>query len=355
MRENFCEWYRIVCVDPSNEQLKSRWESVQEYCEIEEINILELVKMFFGLPTDASFKKQFIDLYAKDLTFQSKNEREISLLAGVTIIELMEKEIHVTKIVLATMCIALFKQDAIIPDVQAIVSKKLKDITAEIRDLETEQRMRTISNTEITELKKSLELGAWNPQNIVEFSKVLSNIAANFNALVNNQNELSKSLIIFKEDSNILSWLFGEWSNDLDKPLNGSIKRSETALILGKELADLVEQIPGPYPAKAFLKKMLGHCKADKKNISLVEMVDSLDESWKELLLDDYNIINNGENTPILLSVSKALETNEPKVWKHAYQKAIGIDAEEMISDPLTWAYQMYLECLLVKYINREE
>jgi len=355
MRENFCEWYMIVCANPTNEQLQCRWESLQQYCEIEDINILELVKMFFGLPTDVSFRNQFTESYAnKDLTFQSKNEREISLLAGVTLMELIEKDIQVNKIVLAIMCITLFKQEVVIPEIPDVVSDKLDDITADIREIETEQSIIAISNTGISELAKVLETGTWSAENIVAFSKILSQIPANFNKLKNNQKNLQKSLTIYKEDSDILSWLFGEWSSDLKKPLNKKINQSQISLVLGKELADLVKQIPGPYSAKAFLVKMLGHCKADKSNISLLEMVDSLDENWKKQLLDHYSIIENGENTPILLAVSKALDANEPNVWKYAYQKTIGIDPERATSNPLTWAYQIYLECLLVKD-NRSE
>jgi hypothetical protein len=357
MKEKFCEWYRIVCVEPTHEQLQNRWDSLLEYCESDDINVLELVRLFFGLRTDEQFRDQFIEQYAsKDLTFQSKNEREVSLLAGATLMELLEEEFEVNKILLAIECIALFKQDVILPEVLEIVSDKLDDVTYGIRnELNKEQDYKSVSNEGMLELAKALEPGTWSSDSTIKFSKILSQIGTNFAIIQHNQEKLHKSLHIYKENSDVLSWLFGEWSNDLNKQLSKKVNQSQLALVLGKELADLVEQIPGPYSARAFLVRMLGHCKADKNNIPLVEMVDSLDENWKKQLLDNYNIIEDGENTPVLLAISKALEAGEPTVWKHAYQKTIGINAEEMISDPLTWAYQMYLECLLIKsYISED-
>lgn len=356
MKDKFCEWYKLVCLNPTHEQLKNRWDSLQEYCESEDINILELTKLFFGLPTEEAFKTEFVEVYSnRDMTFLYENEREISLLAGATLMELLEKNVQVTNIVLAIMCIALFKQESIILEVIDIASDKLDDITSDIRKAETEHSMRYIRNKGVSELAKALEIGTFSAESIIAFSKILPQMVSNFNILQNNQEKMQKSLEIYREDSDILSWLFGECSNDLKKQLNKKVNQNQISLVIGKELADLVKQIPGPYAAKAFLMKMLGHCKVDKNNIALVEIIDSLDENWKKQLLNDYSIIGGGENTPILLAISKSLETSEPNVWKYAYQKVMGINVEEVKGDPLTWSYQMYLECLLVKHNISEE
>jgi hypothetical protein len=215
--------------------------------------------------------------------------------------------------------------------------------------------MKYISNDGIPELVKVLEQGSWESKSITQFSKVLSNIASNLNNLQYNQENLFLALEICKEDSNILSWLVGEWSNDLNIPLTDKIEQSQIAFILGKELADLVTQVPGPYAAKALLKKMLGLCKRKQKDFSLVEMVDLLDKEKKEQILNKYSLLNSGINTPILLSITKALEANEPIVWKHAFKTIMNIDADEVKKEPLTWAYQLYLECLLTKFYYEEE
>lgn len=356
MREKFCEWYRFICMEPTNDQLKFRWESLQEYCDNEEPNILELTKMFFELPVDNSIKDKFVEYYInKDMTFKTDNDQEIALLAGATLADMIERNEHTKEIVLAITCISFFKQDAIIPEVQSIAADKLADIASSIREVKAEQNMHEIKNTGVKDLKKSLEEETWNQENIKVLLTTLTKIESNITTLLNNQKQLCKSIDVYKEDSNILAWLIGGWSNDLDKQLNDEITQSNVALILGKELADLVERIPGPYSAKAFLKKMLACCKLEEGNISLIEIVDALDESWKKHLLDIYPLIDKGENTPILLAISKALEVNEPQVWKHSYKKLMGIDAEEVVGDSLSWAYQIYLECLLIKYYNSEE
>ncbi|WP_312561944.1 GTPase-associated system all-helical protein GASH [Anaerospora sp.] len=350
MRDKFCEWYRIVCVDPTHEKLQNRWDSLQKYCDKEEFNILELTKLFFGFTAEESFRTEFIKSYSdRDMTFPNKSDQEILLLAGVTLLQLLERKKQEINIVISVMCLSLFKKDVIIPEIVDIVSNKLNEFSLSIRNEKIKQSINPITDKGISELAESLESGTWSVDDVESFSEILTRIAANFNILENNQKKILESIEVYKEDSNILSWLFGEWSNDLSKPLNKKIDQSQISFILGKELADLVQQVPGPYSAKAFLVKMLGHCKADKSNITLVEMIDLLDKKWKKQLLNDYSIIAGGENTPVMLAIYKSLETSEPNVWKYAYQNVMGINVEEVKSDPLTWSYQMYLECLLIK------
>ncbi len=101
-----------------------------------------------------------------------------------------------------------------------------------------------------------------------------NSIVSSVSFLVQNQNEMLKAMEIYREDSNILSWICGEWSNELDAQLTKKTTRKSVALILAKELADLVTVLPGPYAEKSFLKKMLDLCKLDAGTYTIVELVD---------------------------------------------------------------------------------
>lgn len=354
MRKSFGEMYRYVCLEPQGDLLKNRMEGMQDFCKTKGINIIELSKMFFRLPVEESFKASFIGFYAaKDLAFPSNNDRELALLAGLTLIELLEKEKYEIIIVLTVMCLTIFHQELIIPELPEIILERFSEITATFREIDVDKN-KTI-NIGIIEFRNEFESSGWDANTTKSFSELLLKLSNKITMLQNNQNNLIDVVKIYREDSNILAWLIGEWSNDLIKPLNNNIRQNKIALILGKELADLVDIIPGPYSAKAYLGRMLKLCKNEISEVSLMEMVDLIDEGWKNNLLNKYKLIGKGENTPILLAISKSLEVSEAQIWKHTYKKSIGIEVENVKSDTLTWAYQIYLECLLIKYKNSEE
>ena len=52
-----------------------------------------------------------------------------------------------------------------------------------------------------------------------------------------------------QEESDILWWLFGEYSRDLEQHIS-ELSLSASCIIVGKELADLILVFPGPIPAK---------------------------------------------------------------------------------------------------------
>lgn len=356
MKDKFSEWYAIVCPNPNNEQLKNRWESLQEYCRKEKIDIKKLSTLFFGLRTDQDFINDFAEVFQKvDMTFSKKNNRELSLLAGVTLLQLIESEKYTTEIALAINILTIYDQEVILPEVLDIAAEILRDITANTRELIQENELEELSLIEVDQLKQYNTEKGWTPDTIEKLLSLLTKVSNNFNVIYANQVELANSLRIYKEDSNILSWLVGKWSNDLNKPLTKVIKGNEIALILGKELADLIETIPGPYAAKAFLKQMLKLCKVDTSKSSLMDMVDILNREWKSKLLEKYELIGMGGNTPTLLAISKSLDTNEPKVWKPFYEKITNMNPENVQRDTLEWAYQIYLECLLVTGYSGEE
>lgn len=136
----------------------------------------------------------------------------------------------------------------------------------------------------------------------------------------------------------------------MDLALNKKVSQKDIALIISKELADLVVVLPGPYPIKSFLKKMLDSCKLENKDFSLVEMVDALDTIKQNKILEKYNCIDESpESTPILFSIKSAIEANKPDVWQHTVSNKIGIDINAAKNNVLDWAFLLYFECMLIK------
>jgi len=75
-------------------------------------------------------------------------------------------------------------------------------------------------------------------------------------SIENVMSRLSERQRLLQEESNILWWVFGEYSRDLKQPMV-ALGLPTTCLIGAKELADLTTVLPGPLAASAFLDKMI--------------------------------------------------------------------------------------------------
>lgn len=352
MKNNFIKWYSEVFMNASHEQLSSRWECIQEYSNNKSIDILELANIFFELPADETVIKGLVECFGKDMTFQSSNKRELALLAGTILMVLLEDGDDSIEILLAIACNILFKREPIISEMESIVSQKLSDISVNIRKEQNGKTIKVLKNSEIKKFNDAFKANPTFDENNLSFMvNTVKNVVDNMLILKDNQDSMYEALTVFKQDSNILAWIIGGWSNDLNEPLTNDVESKKMALVLGKELADLVEKVPGPYSAKALISKMLMLCK-NGDMLFLAEVVDELDVCWKEKIVEEYGIARNGFNTPILLAIHKSLEVDEKMAWCPQYNKIMGINVREVKADALTWAYQIYLECLLMKTID---
>lgn len=96
------------------------------------------------------------------------------------------------------------------------------------------------------------------------------------NIIFQNQDQTLNIINILQEDSDILSWITGSWSKELEKPLTKGILPKDIALLLAKELADFVQVIPGPYAFEAFLKRCWITVRKIQKHIRLLQWLIQL-------------------------------------------------------------------------------
>lgn len=351
MEKKFYEWYRYVNIAPTSETLEKRWQAIGEYCDKDNFDIFGLTKMFFGLKAEEEFVEEFVDYFQQaDTTFLSKNQKELSLLAGVILANLIENNTEKIKILLSIKCLVPFNDKPIVSEIIEIIMHEFDEVTMQSREELSNSVVNNILVKTIRTLSDELKATpSMTADRINELAEVLKIIADNFNRIKSQQVHISELLDVYREDSNILAWIIGETSNDTNRKLNGNVQQNKIALILGKELADLILTIPGPYPARAFLKKMLDYCKAERSKLSLVSIIDLADLEWRKGVASQIELLDSSENTPILLAVLKSVEASEPEVWKHAYKQITSYDPETICNDVLTWSYQIYLECLLLK------
>jgi hypothetical protein len=159
---------------------------------------------------------------------------------------------------------------------------------------------------------------------------------------------------MYREDSQILWWMTGEWSRDLQKPMS-DYQASEICLVVGKELADLVEVLPGPYAAKAVLYKVLAGLGGVGDNVALSMAINRTGKEWRQRVVEVYPTTETREITPLLWAMSKSLEVENAEDWKPAYEKVMGRKAADAKMAPVKLAHQMYLECLVIKSLKENK
>lgn len=355
MRKQFAELYFRVCAEPKPEQLEKRWQGIEEYCNQDEVDIYNLVKMAYSLSPTDEFKDEFTTIFQDiDISFQVSFVKEQELLASICLMKLMEDSDLSLHIALAVMCVSKYNVEILVPELGAAAYKVFGETSAEIREKSVKhQKCSTVNSNKLIESLK--ELTALEPNHIEGLSSALTEIVKNIIIINQKQEQTLEHVNILQEDSDILSWIIGSWSNELEKPITKGTLQKDVALLLAKELADFVQVIPGPYAFEAFLKKMLDNCKKETKEYSLVTMVDSIDDAHKSSILSCYQMDGvKQENTPILFSIKCALDATQPNVWKSMAYNKLSINVESTEHETLEWAKLLYFECLLVKIEGRE-
>lgn len=365
MNTNFPEWYRVACVDPRDEQLKARWQGVEAYCknELSSCDVLDLIRLFCRRSIDVEFRQNFVNhFYEKDSAFPKKNDLELSVLAGVTLVYIINNYDGLDNLALLGLVSASFnKRKIAVPDILGEVKAEFDKRRVAIRNVAQKS---TAIKSNIPQSKKLLDIfkatkgdvNAWNAQ---EFSGAFSVYLTNLNKLLIEATEFIHQNVleqkIYKEDSQVLWWMIGEWSRDLQKPFK-QFKVPEACIVIGKELADIVEILPGPYASKAVLYKVLSvFCEDEIKEVTLSTAINQLDKDWRQQVVSKYSTEKTKEITPILTAVTESLKVEKATEWKPAYQKLTNFDASHIKMSALELAYQMYLECLVVKSIKEND
>ena len=330
--------------------MENRWKGIEEYCSQKQVEIIDLTMMAFGLNTNEQFKNEFSLIFQNiDMRFQPDALKELSLLSCMCLMKLLKESNLNINVALSIMCLSKYNLEILVPELVSQSFECFYEVSAELREKKLKCKPCPTKNT--NDFINLLEgLSTLDDTGLKSLSKSLSEISRNFAIISENQKNTIDSLDILKENSEILSWIIGSWSNELNQPINKTTAQLNIALIIAKELADLIKVCPGPFAFEGFLKKMLSNCKSDTKSYSLVKMIDSLGNDTKASILKDYAGTSSLQsNTPLLISMKCAFEANEPDVWKSAASHKLSFDVESVENTILEWAKLMYLECILVK------
>jgi len=336
------DWYRLVKLQPDSETLNKRTAAIEKYHKsLSSQTILNLVKLIFDPSlVEKSFIEELGNIFREtdDVFPLIKNTLELQVLSTVTLASFLEKEPSDLADIAAYSLVCAYWQTSHkvpVPDLLTIAENYLRDEALRVR--ETDQAV-TVRAPKI-ELEDTSY--AENDKKLIELtSKVVNSINSANKSIKKNFDKLM-------EESNILWWLLGEYSNDLMTKLS-DLQPFSVCIVAAKELADLTRFIPGSISAKHILEKAIQSSLRDVDEILLKDAINSCDPQWKENFRKQSNDKIEPMMHPVIFGLIKSLDTNGKDAWLTAFSKESG-RKKKLSVKPIAISDQLYRECLLLR------
>ncbi len=313
MHKDFAEWYRQAGIDPESEVLIKRWTAIDNYNPNHD-DIVSLAQLFYclGKPSDM-FVSGFVKIFQDtDPIFKARdNQHELSVLAGATLIDVIEsaenKRADMAALSLASAAAQNLRPSPCVSEIPEIAIRYLGKRSVNREEVEKEE----------TEADTSHKL-----------------------------HELGSRLSIVSEECNMLWWLFSEYSRDEEKPWK-TFSLPAVAIMAGKELADLTLKIPGPNAVLAFLDKVIRCVKSEPpESVPIKDAVNQLSVEWRERYAESHCTSKLQDLLPISEGIKLSMLSKKKQAWEPLFAQKVAIKAAAKIA-PRKLAYQVFVENLL--------
>jgi hypothetical protein len=315
MHVNFSEWFRAANLEASADSLPKRWAGVDTF-QVGKNAIVSLVEVFFGFfdGKDAFLAEFRTAFQAKDSTFRMRdNNRELSVLAGATLVTVMEDyptDFGDAAALALLACAAQNLRGAVcVPEIPELAVKHLATRSIQRNKLDADEE------DEEDEVQKQLK-------------------------------QLRRDLEVISEESNILWWVFGESSRDLQVRWS-QLSLPHIALVSGKELSDLSRISPGPAAAFALLDRITKFAKGNvAAQITIKEAISDCNVEWRRLFVKTKYQAALANLTPISHGIKLSIDLADSGAWAQTLATSLKVQRGGKLS-PTLISYQTYLECRL--------
>lgn len=361
---DFADWYRDAKTEPQDDTLGKRWQGIEAFTEnLEYDDIPELARLFHGLrPRRQDMIEAFRECFQGiDSVFPMKgNELELAILAGATLTQATvgEDTAIADFAALAVTCPGFqdARKGAPVLGILGRMRNYLRQRSLALRSsspLDAAQLPTTFPQQGIDALKEKC-VGSELTMLAEPLKAAFEDIGNRVNALAEATNLSRCHQSLYREDSEVLWWLVGKHSRDFAAPMN-QIEYPGVCLIVGKEFADLICNLPGPYSAPAVMDSVLCGMDVDlAKPVALSAAVNGTDRTWRQQWLEQFRDSDVLDLCPAMFAVAKSLEVNAKNAWLPAFNSAMRVPAGTKIP-PSALATQVYIECLLHKVVPAEE
>lgn len=370
MHKYFSDWYREIGLVPTPELLEKRWAAIETI--VKDINENKLQGLVCTLIHGGHCFSQFAEQFAKyflnaDTTFPMRNnQNELRVLAGACLAEIFAGPTDFA--LLAATCtisgaFAISPSEPPFLDVTKEAAAKLELASSELRAQIQYPEIPSYSpqlNAALQDLKTraapnslpQIQLVTPLIEGLVKTETMLIELAQKSQEFVAQAKCRIETLA---EECNVLWWLFSAPSHDLEIAFTGTNNRKALPIIVGKELADLITNLPGPTSVKAILAKAMQFPQKGNGNsqCTITETIDSLPPDWRANIAE-----KDRANTcafpcifPLHFAIALAVKCDGSK-WDKAFIKKIDYLKPDLMLPTTQIAYQFYLESLILQHVD---
>jgi hypothetical protein len=334
MHKEFGEWYRLAGIEPTGEILANRWSVVETYSPSRE-DVVSLTQLFYQVgKADETFLSSFVGAFQEaDPAFRTReNNHELSVLAGAKLIDIITG----SNLPLADMA-ALSLVSAAASNMRP--GPSVKDIPEiAVRYLAKRSSGRA----------SAIEADAGEASDRKSLFESLTALGAPYDELAKEFELLRRQLGVVTEESNILWWLFSEFSRDEEERWT-KFSVPAAALMAGKELADLTVVLPGPVAASAFLDRVIKCVKPKPPtSVLIADAINGVSIDWRQR----YSNHNCPSELELLLPIGHGVKVSLTAPgngeWLPAFTQTTGIPEDAEVA-PHVLAHQVYIESLLCR------
>ena len=359
MHKDFNEWFLEAGIQLNENQLNSRWAGIVKISDnISKEDVINLVKIFYSIPISEDLTDRYAKTFVEiDATFSRKNKRELSILAGATLAHIAGTDADHCSFIELLVRAALFGNRApALSSIYTTIEQIMLDDMILIRESsdETQESIEDSQSKELLALLNTPDI-PWGPNISQTLAQYVQSADKIFAKLKKRVDEMEKSAGIHFEDSQLLWWLTGGYSKDLQCAYN-NLEKSTACLVVGKEAAELVDNFPGPSSIEGVLMRMIENCKEPNMNIDFVDVVSAINIEWKAQYIKTYSTPGLTDLLPISAALAYSENTKLTSEWVHKYTIEAHVTANEIKCLPYQYALQMFFEVLAHKcYSNYEE
>ena len=317
---------------------------------LSEKQVTDLCRMYYGWWEKEAEFNWFLDAFTPDPRFSfNANRRESSVLAGGLLLSSLKRGNAFAGLTVLTSSV-LGRREPCVPGIKfEVFDIEFKNLTVK----KTESRwynttFKALGKTTVTQ-EKMLGDGAVGTVVAQVQAAMVESHAATQTALSETQSlitKLAKDLETARAELEMLWWLTGGWSRQLNTPF-AELGSSLASIAAGFDLADLSITVHGPYSAKALLSRVIASVKKSRKNNAISDIGDAPTDQQLPLL----GLSEDAHKYPDICPVSGALAMSSSigrgAPWHQAYERNAHISPTIEIS-ALDLAVQCMYERLLL-------
>lgn len=359
---NFADHYKAAGLAPGPEIIRLRQEPFDKLRKAMSVDrVLTLVRLLFGLPeSDDRHNTWFRDAFAEtDPSFTMiDNAREAAVLSSCLLsAAFLERdkghvEAGLAMLTTATNTRAPLVMPTLINDAQHhldIFSVEMRT-PPEVAAAKVSKPTQSKIPGEADEFAKAPDLTKVAPlfKRISEEYAEVSTFAEQTFAIVS---PLVPYTELLREELEMLWWYVGGWSKILNKPF-GELELAVASVMIGLDLAELVQTPPGPVAARAILYRLIWTGRKPKvESLTLNNAVNAISNEAIQKLKFGRSLKDMPDICPVLTALQKASEIGQGTAWHVAFRKATALK-EDLPFTPLDLAIQVYRETMLISLID---